>query len=265
MLPTSDKKPTCILDIEKTYDNYRRLRYPNIKTLIERAKWLEGKTLKQVTEKISNSDKDSRVKTKGNVGYVIEEGFFGIEKNSDSRPDIPHLGVEIKACPLKLNNKRDKLSVKEPLSLNIINYMEEHKCDDITQSSLYKKNRLILFVFYIHDKLKDRSEYVIKYVFLWEMDSKVLDELRPDYNMIIKKIREGNAHGIHQTDNKYLTLCPKHSGKFKDPTCKKSKRQQPFSDRPAEVRAFRLKNRYMNLIVRRYLGLAEETGPWKVN
>ena len=81
------------------------------------------------------------------------------------------------------------------------------------------------------------------------MDDKVLKELEPDYELIIKKINEGKAHEIHQSEHKYLTLCPKHNGNFKDPNDKISKRHQPFSDKPAEVRAFRLKNRYMNLVI----------------
>jgi DNA mismatch repair protein MutH len=143
--------------------------------------------------------------------------------------------------------------VKEPLSLNIINYSKEALCNDITESELYKKNKKILFIFYIHLKSKSRSEYTIKYVFLWEMDNKVLNELRPDYNLIISKIKEGRAHDIHQGQHEYLTICPKHNGKFKDPNCNKSKTVQPFSNQPAEIRAFRLKNKYVNKIIERHI------------
>ena len=44
--------------------------------LVQVSKWLEGKTLSQIKETIRESDPLSRVITKGNVGYVIEEGFF---------------------------------------------------------------------------------------------------------------------------------------------------------------------------------------------
>jgi DNA mismatch repair protein MutH len=230
--------------------------------LLEKTKWLEGKTLSEVNEEIKKSDDTSRVITKGNVGYIIEHGFFGIKKNSEAEPDITHLGVEIKTSPLKYNKGRDRLSVKEPLSLNIINYCEEYKNNDLTESSLYKKNKKVLFIWYIHDSKKKRSEYVIKYVFYWNMDQNVLDELSYDYKMIIEKIRQGKALDIHQKENKYLTLCPKHSGCFKDPNCKKSKRGQPFSDKLAEVRAFRLKTKYMNLVLSRYLGKPLGRGGW---
>lgn len=236
----------------------------DIPDLIRKAKWLEGKTLAQISEVIAESDETSRVITKGSVGYVIEEGFFGIKKNNQGLPDLPSLGVEVKTCPLKYNWDHTRLSVKEPLSLNIINYMEEYKCRDLTESSLYKKNRRILFIFYIHDPEKDRSEYVVKYVFLWEMDKHVLEELEPDYDLILEKIRAGVAHEIHQTDHEWLTLCPKHGGDFNDPDDKKSRRPQPFSDKPAEIRAFRLKNSYVNLIICRYLKKPLGLGGWTV-
>ena len=216
--------------------------------LLKESKWLEGKTLKQITQEIKNSDFKSRVLTKGDVGYVIEKGFFGIDKNSSGEADISALGVEIKTCPLKYNKSKTMLGVKEPLSLNIINYFDEVKTNDIKDSVLYNKNKKILFILYIHDKSLNRSDYLVKYVFLWEMDDRVLNELIPDYNLIVEKIKQGKAHEIHQNEHRYLTLCPKHNGTFKDPNDLKSKRPQPFSDKPAEIRAFRLKNKYVNLI-----------------
>ena len=213
---------------------------------------LEGKTLSEIDELINQSDTTSRDLSKAAVGYVIEKGYFGIKANNDKLPDIQALGVEVKTSPLKLG-KDGKLRVKEPLSLNIINYSKEVKNESIKESSLFKKNKKILFIWYIHDSSVLRSEYIIKYVFLWEIDDTVIAELNPDYKAIIKKIKEGRAHHIHQTDHKYLTICPKHGGVFRDPNDTKSKTKQPFSDAPAEIRAFRLKNAYMNMIIRRHL------------
>jgi len=213
---------------------------------------LEGKTLSEIAEWINQSDSTPRVISKGSVGHLIEKGYFGIKANNDKFPDIISLGVELKTSPLKFG-KDEKLRVKEPLSLNIINYSEEVKNKSIKESSFFKKNHKVLFVYYIHNPSVLRSEYIVKYVFLWEMSDEVIAELNPDYEAIIKKIREGRAHHIHQSDHKYLTLCPKHGGTFKDPNDSKSKTKQPFSNAPAEIRAFRLKNSYMNKIIRRYL------------
>lgn len=234
------------------------------KQLLETAKWLEGKSLGEVMKAIKDLDTRSRVLTKGEVGYVIEKGFFGIDKNSEARPDLAVLGIEVKTSPLKFNSARTKLSVKEPLSLNMIDYCEEYKNKAIKDSYLYKKNKKILFVLYIHDKNQNRSDYFIKYVFLWKMDNKVLSELEPDYQKIIKKIIEGKAHEIHQSEHKYLTICPKHNGNFKDPEDKISKRSQPFSKILAEKRAFRLKNRYMNIIISRAIGKKLGKNGWDI-
>jgi len=122
-----------------------------VSELLKCAKWLEGKTLAEISDSIQNEDFVPRVSSKAYVGYVIEKGYFQIERNNDSQPDFPQLGVELKTCPLKYNKAKTKLTVKEPLSLNIINYNLESQNKDLTESSLFKKNRTILFVFYIHD------------------------------------------------------------------------------------------------------------------
>jgi DNA mismatch repair protein MutH len=211
---------------------------------------LEGKTLREVAESIEGSDSVERLRSKAGVGHFIEEEYFGLKKNSTAAADIAHLGVEIKTSALRYG-KDGLLRVKEPLSLNIINYREEVNNDDIKESSLYRKNRFILFVWYIHDD-GPRSAYRIPYVFLWNMDD-AIDELNPDYQLIIEKIRAGKAHQIHQSEHAWLTLCPKHGGTFKDPLDRKSKTVQPCSDAPAEIRAFRLKNCYMSRVIYRYL------------
>ena len=228
----------------------------DIKTIEELEKvaktHLEGKTLKEVMAEVADNDESKRVLTKASVGYVVEEGLFGIKRNNTAGADIAHLDVEIKTSPLKLG-RDGKLRVKEPLSLNIINYNDEYKHPNIKDSSLYKKNKNILLVWYIHDKNIPRSEYLIKYVFVWKMDETVLSEVNPDYQLILGKIKEGKAHEIHQTDHQNLTLCPKHGGTFKDPNDRKSKTTQPFSDKPAEIRAFRLKSSYMAKVIQKYL------------
>lgn len=236
----------------------------SVEELMVRASWLVGKTLLDVVDEIRHSDSSSRVSTKAGVGYAVEEGFFGIKKNSTAGADIEHLGIEIKTCPLKYNSNRTRLGVKEPLSLNIINYVKECQNKQLKDSSLYAKNKKILFVFYIHDPAKERSQYLIKYVFLWEMDNIVLNELEQDYKKIITSIEEGKAHEIHQYQYNYLTLCPKHGGVFRDPYDTKSKTKQPFSDAPAEIRAYRLKNSYMNKIICRKYGFKLEIGGWLV-
>jgi hypothetical protein len=74
--------------------------------------------------------------------------------------------------------------------------------------------------------------------------------LNADYQLILEYIRKGEAQNIHQKQHKYLTICPKHNGKFKDPNERTSKTTQPFSKDLAQVKAFRLKSLYMNKVIR---------------
>ena len=97
------------------------------------------------------------------------------------------------------------------------------------------------------------------------MNKQVLSELVEDYKKIKLMIKQGKAHEIHQDQHRYLTICPKHSGKFKDPNCHKSKTTQPCSPNVVEVRAFRLKNRYMNLVISRYLKKELDISGWYIN
>ena len=124
--------------------------------LMEKAGWLRGKTLEAVSKVIKDDDENSRVSTKGSVGYSIEKGFFGIEKNSDARPDIEHLGIEIKTCPLKYNKNKTRLSLKEPLSLNIINYVDEVNNDKLLTR---KNNYELTFRFWISETKCKTSLY----------------------------------------------------------------------------------------------------------
>lgn len=223
-------------------------------SLLSRAEALVGKKLLELEQEIVALDDKSRVLTKAGAAYVIER-YFGIKANSFALPDFADLGIELKTVPLM--ERAGMLTVKEPLSLNMINYFEEAKCDDITESSLYKKNKEILFICYLH-KERRRSEYVVMYSFLWKMDEQVLAELRPDFDWIIKKIRAGEATGLHQEFTQYLCTCPKHNGKFKDPLEMTSKVKQPFSQEWAEKKAYRLKNCYMSLVISTRLGVPLE-------
>ena len=65
-------------------------------------------------------DKTGRIKTgKGAIGTVLEESWFGYSPNSDSEPDFPEAGVELKATPCLRTNAG--IRAQERLVCNIIN------------------------------------------------------------------------------------------------------------------------------------------------
>ena len=72
---------------------------------------------------LKDIDKTGRISTgKGAIGTVIEESWFGYPANSESEPDIPEAGVEIKVTPY-VKNKKGDIRAKERLVCNIINYI----------------------------------------------------------------------------------------------------------------------------------------------
>ena len=91
------------------------------KFLMQKARLLVGKGLFEIAESIKSIDDESRVTTKGGAAYALEE-YFGVGRDGRGEPDFPDLHIELKSVPLK--EKNGMLTVKEPMSLNMMNYGE---------------------------------------------------------------------------------------------------------------------------------------------
>ena len=91
------------------------------KSILDYAKKLEGKTLRQVLPKdeiVSNE-----YKGKGGFGQFVEKIYFKYNPNSDTEPDFPDAGIELKTTGLKKNSKGWRAT--ERLSLSKINFFED--------------------------------------------------------------------------------------------------------------------------------------------
>ena len=67
--------------------------YHTKEDVLRRAQEIIGIPLKEV-------DKFGRLSTgKGAIGSVIEESWYGYSPNSESEPDFPEAGVELKVTP----------------------------------------------------------------------------------------------------------------------------------------------------------------------
>ncbi|KAF0092645.1 MAG: type II restriction endonuclease [Fusobacteria bacterium] len=182
---------------------------------------------------------------KGNLGQLIEEHFFGYECNSDSRPDFPEAGVELKVTPYK-KNKNNSISAKERLIINMINYMNDHKVE-FEESHLWNKLQLILLIYYLYDnEIDNKLDYKIKFAKLFRPSDTDLEIIKSDYNIIINKIKNGKAHEISGGDTLYLEAATKSSKS-------NVRTRQPFSDINAKPRAFALKGSYMTYILNNYI------------
>jgi len=183
---------------------------------------------------------------KGGLGQLVEQYLFSIKSNSDSAPDFSTAGIELKVTPYK-RLKNNKLSAKERLVLNIINYMDEWK-NDFKNSHFWMKNNTIQLLWYLWEPNKDNKEFKITHEKLLELaKSEDLEQIEEDWNYIIQKIKDGKAHEISEADTMYLGACTKGANAS-------SKREQPFNDILAMQRAFCFKTSYMTQLVRKYIG-----------
>ena len=204
-----------------------------------------GKSVNDILneETVTVEDKDAN---KGGLGQLIEKYLFGINNNSDSEPDFMPSGIELKVTPYK-KIKGGKLSAKERLVLNIIDYMTEYK-NTFRNSHFWYKNNKIQLLWYLWEANKDKKDLIITHEKLLELEkNEDLKQIEEDWNFIINKIREGKAHEISEADTMYLGACSKGANAL-------SIREQPFSDIPAMQRAFCFKNSYMTQLVRKYIG-----------
>ena len=209
------------------------------------AKSAIGKSLNDILneELVTIEDKEAN---KGGFGQLIEKYLFGMDNNSDSEPDFMPAGIELKVTPYK-RIKKSELSAKERLVLNIIDYETEYK-NEFRSSHFWYKNNKIQLLWYLWEAGKDKKDLKITHEKLLELSkNEDLKQIEEDWNLIIKKIREGKAHEISEADTMYLGACSKGANAL-------STRKQPFSDIPAMQRAFCFKNSYMTQLVRRYIG-----------
>src|SRR5574344_469403 len=204
-----------------------------------------GKSVNDILneEVITIEDKEAN---KGGLGQLIEKFLFGMDNNSDSEPDFMPAGIELKVTPYK-KLKDGKLSAKERLVLNIIDYMNEYK-NKFKSSHFWFKNNTIQLLWYLWEPNKDTKDLKITHEKLLELvKNEDLKQIEEDWKYIIKKIKEGKAHEISEADTMYLGACSKGANSS-------SVREQPFSDIPAMQRAFCFKNSYMTQLVRKYIG-----------
>lgn len=218
------------------------------KSIENYARLLIGKTFQDVIDEdlngFSNLD-DGGFSKKGGLGNLLEERFFHYGSNSDTRPDFPEAGVELKTTPYKINSKGEKVA-KERLVITMIDYMNVIN-EAFDESHLWLKARLMLLIYYLYQKeITNRLNYRIDYVSLFTPPEEDLEIIKEDYEKIVNKIRNGLAHELSEADTMYLAACTKSSDSS-------VRRQQPNSDIPAKPRAFSLKSSYMTYVLNNYI------------
>lgn len=211
----------------------------NVRSILEYASLLIDKSLSDVL----SDNLETVYKGKGGFGQKVEKLYFKYEPNSNPEPDFYKVGMELKTSPLK-QIKKGFVS-KERLVFNIIDFEKEHK-ECFKTSSFWKKNQLLLLMFYLHEEEKLDIDYIFKIIRLWQFPATDLKIIKDDWTKIVLKIKTGKAHEISEGDTLYLGACTKGANSS-------SLRTQPFSNEMAMQRAFSLKSKYLNFIIEKSL------------
>lgn len=210
------------------------------------SKSILGKSMNDILKENDTTAGEQNLSNKGGLGQMVEQLVFGIQTNSDSEPDFMPAGIELKVTPYK-KLKDGKLSAKERLVLNIIDYKSEYK-NEFRSSHFWFKNNTIQLLWYYYEPSKDTRDLKITHEKLLELvNNEDVNQIEEDWNLIIQKIKDGKAHEISEADTMYLGACSKGANAS-------SLREQPFNIIPAMQRAFCFKNSYMTQLVRKYIG-----------
>lgn len=212
--------------------------YLSIEELVQDSQELVGKTFGEI-DTLNLLD---NTKNKGNLGQIIETGYYGKPLDNKSQADFHELGVELKTTPVK-KIKNNQLSAKERLVLNIIDYMKLPN-ETFENSSFLKKSLKMLLVFYLWEQGTPPKDFKIINVFLHQFSDADWNIIREDWTTIYNKVKNGQAHELSESDTTYLSACTKGANR-------ESTREQPFSPIKAKQRAFSLKNAYMTALIRK--------------
>lgn len=189
-------------------------------------------------------DKTGKLTTgKGAIGHVIEESWFGYKPNSESEPDFPEAGVELKVTPYIITTRG--IRAKERLVCNIIDYMTEHK-KTFETSDFWHKCETLLIMSYEHKDNVSKADFTIDKAILFSFPYEDLLIIKQDWEKIMSKVRAGEAHLITEGDTLYLAACTKGATAL-------SVRRQPFSKILAKQRAYSLKPSYMTRVLNSYV------------
>lgn len=208
----------------------------NAVSIFEYSKKLLNKTLRDfITEGYEP------MKGKGGLGQMVENIFFLLETNNNPEADFSAAGMELKCTPLKFSKNNEYL-IKERLVCNMINYGEVVN-ETFDKSHFFLKCQLMLLLFYLYKNDRDNLDLEFIFSVLWKLPEKDLLIIRHDYEVIIDKIKCGEAHLLSEGDTMYLGACRK--GQKGD-----SLMMQPYSPIGAPRRAFSLKMAYMRNILK---------------
>lgn len=180
---------------------------------------------------------------KGALGKIVEEGVYHYSVNSRAEADFANLGVELKTTGY--NKTRNGLSFKERLPLNTFNY-QNVESQEFEDSDMWHKCQQLLVALYEYLEGKTYGEMTLDSGFYHTFSKEDIEILKQDYEILRKKIKNGTADTISETDTTYLGACTSGAGHGKLDTT--ASRHYHLDLKP---RKFALKAVYMTGVLRR--------------
>jgi len=219
----------------------------NEESILAYAAHLEGQTLNEAIPNYERNFNGGR----GTFGLILETGYFGLERNNESRPDFKEAGLELKSSPLKrLGN--GSLRAKERISLSMIDYNKlAYESGSLYSTSFWSKIKRMLLVFYEYSPDLDVLEYPVRIVSIWEFPEEDRLVLAKDWELIKSYVDNGEAHLLSEGLTNYLGASTKGASS-------KSLKSQPKSEEMAMSRAFSLKTTYVNRIIKRLVNNSDD-------
>lgn len=220
----------------------------SVESIYRFAKLLTGKSLIEIAQIPIDA---GNIRSRGNLGSLVERYFFKHLPPNTHHPDFAEVGLELKTTGL-VKDSKGKLKAKERLVLTMINYESIAK-EEWERSNLLQKCQLMLILFYLYQK--DKPAVELKFPIsplLYRMPDIDIPIIRRDWEFIRQKVLDGRAHELSEGDTFYLGACRKGSGGEDE-----SLQSQPFSSTKAKTRAFSFKQSYMNKLIE---GHIEESG-----
>ena len=225
----------------------------NKDSILKYAKELCGRTFANIIEKFNNEKslaEESAIYdvkhlniNKGKLGNIVETCWFHIKQNSDHAPDFPIVGVELKVSPFEYTKDKE-IRAGERVVITQINF-NEPPIVNLSSTILWSKMEQVLFVFYHRDRTKERLDYNIEYVGIYNIPEKDILIIKEDYKKLIGKIMDGKAHEISEGDTMYLGACTKGA--------KSTDRVDQYkSNIKAKPRAFCFKQPYVTYMLQTY-------------
>lgn len=255
----------------------------SIKSIALHSRLLIGKSLSQVVELPASILNLEDKRNKGNLGKLVEKYHFEHDPPNDDAPDFPDAELELKVTGVLKDVRRqgvEGLKAKERLVLKNIHFgkIQSESWED---SAIKKKCQKMLLLFYLYAKEVpavhrvfvleplvsafpgsqiDKRDLEESGIFVIEIPEEDVAQMKRDWELIQKKVKNNEAHTISEGDTKYLKACRKGAGGENEKLQRYTSLVKPEGEQLAPTRAFSFPASYITTLIEAQKGRVSKLG-----